>query len=319
MRNQMMHGLLTELDGLRLQILEQLHPSRAGVVLSLNRVVRDEEQAEPSSPFQALRESVLERLLLLVQQRFDVVSLEHLVNSSRMANSRERIAITFDHGWADTYSIAFPLLQRLKMPATIFLCTSLVGTGEHLPEDRFTRLWQTCVIRQEVRVLEEDLCKWNGIRSGKLSSNEWNERFRMMPIDLKLLMLSHLEQTYDVQVNPSRRQFLAWDEVRFMAERGVSFGSQTARHVSLSSESSRTAMTELTTSRSAITANTGQEVSFLAYPNDAFDRNVMTMVRDAGYKFAFTNKPGWMDFGGDPLALPRIPCRWSRDRVNPAE
>ena len=302
--------MLTELDCMRLQILEKLHPSRAGVVLALQRVVRDGRGSEPFDPNLAIRESALERLLHLVQQRFEVISLEKLVDPSQLSHSR-RLAITFDAGWADTYSLAFPLLDRLKIPATVFLCTSLIGTGEQLPEERFARLWQTCVLRGELRLLEDDLSKWNGLRSGTLSPRQWTNRFKRLPIDLKLLMLSHLERIYKVFAQPASRQFLSWDEVRHMADRGISFGSHTARHVSLTMESTATIAKELFISKSTIASHTAQKVDFLAYPNGAYDQNVMTMARSAGYKHAFTDKPGWMDGRRDPMALPRVSRFWS--------
>lgn len=296
---------------MRLQLLEKLHPSRAGVVLALQRVVRDGGGSEPFDPSLAIRESVLERLLHLVQQRFEVISLEKLVGPSQGTRSGRRLAITFDAGWTDTYSVAFPLLHRLKMPATVFLCTSLIGTGEQLPEERFARLWQTCVLRREVRLLEDDLYKWNGLRSGTLSPKQWTHRFKRLPIDLKLLMLSHLERIYKVFAHPASRQFLSWDEVKHMSSRGISFGSHTARHVSLTMESTATIRKELMISKATIAGHTGQEVDFLAYPNGACDQNVMAMARSAGYKHAFTDKPGWMDSRRDPMALPRVSRFWS--------
>ena len=41
--------------------------------------------------------------------------------------SGSRAVVTFDDGYADNYSTAFPLLNSLGIPATMFVITSDVG------------------------------------------------------------------------------------------------------------------------------------------------------------------------------------------------
>lgn len=60
--------------------------------------------------------------------------------------SGSRAVVTFDDGYADNYSTAFPLLNSLGIPATMFVITSDVGrksviwdeAGEDLPSDMVT-------------------------------------------------------------------------------------------------------------------------------------------------------------------------------------
>lgn len=42
--------------------------------------------------------------------------------------TEKTVVITFDDGWADNFTVAFPLLQKYQFPATIFVSSRLLGT-----------------------------------------------------------------------------------------------------------------------------------------------------------------------------------------------
>jgi len=49
-------------------------------------------------------------------------------------------AITFDDGWEDNYHVAFPILQRYRAPATVFLVTGAVGSVGRLGWDQVSEM-----------------------------------------------------------------------------------------------------------------------------------------------------------------------------------
>jgi peptidoglycan/xylan/chitin deacetylase (PgdA/CDA1 family) len=48
------------------------------------------------------------------------------------------VAITFDDGYRDNFTEAFPLLLRYRVPATIFVATGLVATGTYRDQPMLT-------------------------------------------------------------------------------------------------------------------------------------------------------------------------------------
>lgn len=52
---------------------------------------------------------------------------------AKLDAKKYQVLLTFDDGYRDNYQNAFPVLKRLKLPATIFLTTGYVGTLKKKP------------------------------------------------------------------------------------------------------------------------------------------------------------------------------------------
>jgi peptidoglycan/xylan/chitin deacetylase (PgdA/CDA1 family) len=88
-------------------------------LMMLHQVTPDEEASGMNMP-----PARFERLLqLLVQQKYNFVTVSELVNSP----TPKRVALTFDDGFADNYHHAFPLLKKYNAKATIYLTPDIEG------------------------------------------------------------------------------------------------------------------------------------------------------------------------------------------------
>lgn len=74
-----------------------------------------------------------ERLLaLLVRKGYSFHTISELMDG---ASSRRRVALTFDDGFRDNYTHAFPLMQRYGVKATIYLAPEIADIERLQPEE----------------------------------------------------------------------------------------------------------------------------------------------------------------------------------------
>lgn len=282
--------------------------AHSGLILNLHRVLPVDESSLCYDPHLVLSEPAFISLLRMLRQDYSIVPLDDLLSDPRGSAGRPKVALTFDDGWEDNYRVAFPHLLTYQVPATIFVCTELVGTTGILPEERFARLWNQCASRSMLADLIRDLKHWGFGRRTHLHSERqyWAQELKRLPLTARLLMLDHFEQRYEVSLVQSTR-FLSWDDLRVMTRTGlVQVGSHTSRHATLSSETSRDARRELEDSRAILWKETGIMPTTIAYPNGMYNRTVMELARAAGYTSALAVHMGLVCERSNPFALPRI-------------
>lgn len=280
--------------------------TRAGIVLTFHRVLPVRGAEQSFEPHITLTDKVFEQLLVLLCREFHVVSLQQLLEQPEGSDHRQRVAISFDDGWADTYSYAYPILQRYGVPATIFICPGLMaGDAKVLPEERFARIWQWCASQGYLKFLLRDLRTW-GLDGGvSLTRQTWSRLAKRLALNARMLMLSHLETAYGVP-ECKERKFLTWDEVNIMRRGDISFGSHTLSHSTLTSEQYPSLGEELRRSRETIEFRLQEEIRLLAYPNGAYDARVIEAARQAGYSHCFTTELGNFSREANPFAIPRV-------------
>lgn len=83
---------------------------------------------EDNASFTVSATAFEEQLQYLTKHGFSVVPLSELVMHLEQGKSiAKTVCLTFDDGYRNNYEVAFPLLQRYGMPASIFLTTGLLG------------------------------------------------------------------------------------------------------------------------------------------------------------------------------------------------
>jgi glycosyltransferase involved in cell wall biosynthesis/peptidoglycan/xylan/chitin deacetylase (PgdA/CDA1 family) len=257
--------------------------------------------------------SVFSNFLDWIGERYRVVSVDELVARQKERSERKRpfCAITFDDGWADNYHYAFPELARRKMPATIFLPFRFIGTCR--------RFWQELMGLFFIE-LQKDPSLLSTLEHVARHS-PWFPPFDSYRGDytaVRRLLLSRpgreaqelaerLIETAGLLSKLPERSFLNWNEVEEMRNAGISFGSHTMNHMILTTAPPATGEEEIRISREELERQLKGKVSGFSYPWGAIGSSSHEQVRQSGYRYAVTTRPGLVKRDTDPYLLPRIP------------
>jgi peptidoglycan/xylan/chitin deacetylase (PgdA/CDA1 family) len=225
---------------------------------------------------------------------------------------RGAVCITFDDGYRNNYRVAFPALRRHGLPATIFLATHFVGSGQMLWHDRVARVLQSMPPGE----LKLDGQVWQLTSPGdrRAAFSDLTSALKSLP---EVEMLSRLAQLEDhARVGaasgplPPDSEIMDWDEARDMKDSGlITFGSHTVTHPILSRLTPERLREELGDSRAKIEAELGVPCNLLAYPNgrpEDVTNEVVRCARECGYSHALTTELGRARPAGDPMRIPRF-------------
>lgn len=117
------------------------------------------------------------------------------------------------------------------------------------------------------------------------------------------------------------RECLTWSEVRYLQERGISFGSHTASHPTLYGLAWDTIRRELAESKSRLEDELQVPIETFAYPfafpqeDAAFVARFSALLEDVGYRVGVTTMIGRASARTNPLCIPRLPVNECDDQA----
>jgi peptidoglycan/xylan/chitin deacetylase (PgdA/CDA1 family) len=134
-RSSLRHNSLSLAAGL-LTPLGRRAPEGAYGVLMYHRVTPNPKDYFPPS-YSVTPTRFEKQLVGLLNRGFQCWSLERLLDSTlaQQPIPPRVFAITFDDGFENNYSYALPILQKLQLPATIFLATAYLDSDKPYPFD----------------------------------------------------------------------------------------------------------------------------------------------------------------------------------------
>jgi len=246
---------------------------------------------------------------------FNVISLHDIINwlDGRQSLPPYAALITFDDGYLDNYTTAYPILRRHKFPAVVYLTSGHIDTDAPFYWD----LAAYCFFHTKndhVLFPNNTEVSWkNSVELGKVSKS-WVESMKAIPEAQKQAWVSRLPNQLEVSIprNYFRKLMMNWDQIREMSSNGIEFGGHTINHPILSRISLDQARIEIEGSKADIEKELGQTIFSFAYPNGKqadLNVNLENLVSQVGYRVAFTllNGPtSLQETRRNPYAIRRI-------------
>jgi len=249
------------------------------------------------------RAAELEHQLRYLRRQFEIVPLRSLAASIAAPSAAldSQLVLTFDDGLRSNITVAFPILKKLRIPATFFVCPGLIEQKKWLwPHEVRQRLLS---VRPGVG---HDLAGEFGAPCDAGGFVEW----------MKTLDLASRRRVED-RVREATRSYVPsaaeredfdladWDELRQLDPALLTIGSHTLTHPILPVSSAREIEVEVGESRHLIEARLQRTVDLFCYPNGDQNPAVLDCVRKH-YRAAVTGSASWVRVGCDPHLLPRV-------------
>ena len=260
--------------------------------------------------FPAIGTSLFEAEMRFVSKHYRVVSLTELVERLAEGSVEPVLAITFDDGYRDNYDLAFPILQRYGLPATIFLTTGSMDSREPLWFEQIALAFKKTTRQSADLDIDPRSRFWMRTTVERLQCvDRAFAIFRGLPDAERRQSVARTLQQLGARDEGERDgKMLGWDQVRFMKDRGIDFGGHTVTHPFLSRMSGDRVAWEASECKRRIEDEMQSPARHFAYPNgrdEDFGQWNKDLIRRAGYRAAVTTIWGVNNQSTDPMELRR--------------
>lgn len=291
----------------------KLSPAGLSARLSIFIFHRVLPKADPLLPYEPSAEH-FDWMARFISKTYNVLPLTEAVRRQRTGKlPAAAAAITFDDGYADNLEVAWPILERYRLPATFFIATAFLDGG---------RMWNDQVIEAFRRTPDGEF----DLREFDLGVHYLSD------IDSRILCYANVlnklkyfehgcrssianEIALRGKVSSQCNLMMTRDQLRILHDAGAEIGAHTHTHPILELLNDEQALGEIDAGKIELESILGDRVSVFAYPNGIPGRDCTVrharIVERLGFSAAVTTEPKFACRHSDPLLLPRF-TPWDR-------
>jgi peptidoglycan/xylan/chitin deacetylase (PgdA/CDA1 family) len=230
----------------------------------------------------------------------------------------DAVLLTFDDGYLDHYTVAFPLLMRERIPAVFFPPAKSVLHGDVLAVNKIhyilASIMKTSEIAAHIDAAVPDPREWRAKYAveNRFDPAEVIYIKRMLQVGLPQPLRGQLtDRLFAQYVTTDERAFgrelyMDEDQLRCMLAAGMMVGSHGYNHDWLDSLSPPDQAADVDRSI-AFLRYLGVDDWTMCYPYGAWNESLLGILKARGCAAGFTTRVGVADLSkDDPLLLPRI-------------
>ncbi|HWF05522.1 MAG TPA: polysaccharide deacetylase family protein [Candidatus Angelobacter sp.] len=264
------------------------------IVLTFHRVLNSSElQQTASLPGMIVSSGTFSSFLKYATDTCEFIDV--MRGPEWSTDGKLKLAVTFDDGWSDNASAAYPAARQYKTPIVIFIVPEKTGT--ELP------FWP----ERTAAALDSGMSA-DGAECDPSYIEQAIEKLKELPAAERERQIGQITASRTaLHSSAAVDRTMTWEQIAELHAGGVRFGSHTSTHEILTVIPVTQAEQEITSSRTLIEQNLNAPCLLFSYPNGDCSEPVRGLVARTGYKFAFLNQvPGVWTRDCDPFLIPRV-------------
>lgn len=291
-------------------LLERVDGRNTGLVRVLTYHRVDEPAARPwlDPNLISATPEVFDQQMRYLSTHYQFVTVADVLAALETGNSDDlparAVVVTFDDAYFDFEEHAWPILKRYGIPVTLFVPTAYPDQPER------TFWWDDLYNGIQNTSREDNLNTPLGPLS--LSNPSRKQTYKQLKTYIKTLKHAEakllIKQLCDeLGVQPTRNSILGWDALRRLANEGVTLGAHTRTHPLMDRIPPEEAKAEAVGSSYDLEREIGATLPIFAYPSGQFNDAAVNVLKNEGFKLAFTTSRGINNIQRvDPLRMRRI-------------
>lgn len=257
-------------------------------------------------------ETLRRRMQLLVEERCNVLPLTEAVSRLQQRTLPPRaVTITFDDGWHDFYSVAFPLVEAFGFPVTLYLTTYYVEFNRPVFDPMVSYLLWKGRHQGELHwpeVFAAPVALDSTGRHAAIATIKAHARTRGLSAADKDQLLARLAHGLGIDYKELCRKrilhLIRREEARELAGRNVDLQYHTHRHCVYRSRERMFA--DLDENRERLEAYSSTPPQHFCYASGVYLPQHVAYLKAYGIRSATTCQPGLCTPSTNPLLLPRF-------------
>jgi peptidoglycan/xylan/chitin deacetylase (PgdA/CDA1 family) len=318
---------MSKLCGYGRRLRDTLSPG--GLILSYHRIA----DAAPDPWNVAVSPAHFEEHLEVIRRFGQPIRLSQLTNRLEEGKSvKGTVALTFDDGYADNYSNAYPLLKKYDIPVTIFVVSGAIDARRAFWWEELSALLlrPSCLpavlelpIRGNIHRIElaDAAVHSEADRQRDMTFSIWHAKpgtrlhfhrelwalLQQLTAAEQAVALAHLQEWASLSgTAPVQPLTMSAQQVRQLAAEGlVDIGGHTATHARLPCHDEDYQRNEVETDKATLEEIIGMPVTSFAYPHGDHCPTTLRLVQAAGYERACSGAWGRVRSRTNPFLLPR--------------
>ncbi len=262
---------------LNLEKLFSFSAKQNKLILVYHGVVQTPNHAVSVGPISTQQ---FEQHLKYYKENFDVVPQGEIFKMYRddFKPKKKTIAITFDDGYENNYTNAYPLLRKFGFPATMFIISQCVEN-----DNAVTWYDYLDFIKQDLNVSQ--------LQNGKFKTIAELKRYiQTINIEQRKTLFAEIEKQIDIKnyIAKLPREFwklMNTQQLRELSDSGlIEIAAHTHNHPNLGDIKVEDAKQEVTQCKQLLEGVIQKEVRSIAFPDGSYTDEVKKVCVDAGYK-----------------------------------